>query len=613
MCLLLFDIKMSRKKDHSRNRMMTTKSLQISHEDVYKKFFSDNDFVCSVPQIISRGYASNKKQKSFVNMKQKLPTRMYLWMTKTKTCEVDIDHVIIYDSVKDVFIRKSMGDVYTDESCNKLQRLIAEYYQEFLEQTWVRIQILSEFDRWMGFGFSWSISNVIAIGYRWLMWEMSLLSTQSKELIENLIKDSLLLDIKLLHNESLQSISGLMPRVSLSEWAFPFVQIGEQSHIMKHWNIYKNKACVSIDLGDQSWFSDVESLPFDYGIITTWARYNAKEIKQRQKSIDAEQTRSYFTSLIKQNGWEVVLPELESTVNYANMFYEELVSLLMKLCQNFDAATLDRFFNTMYQTWRISSFVEWTWDDWQTIYSYVKEALSYWGKIVLMPTARANKNWTYFFISEKVEGRSSVKELVSIFRKKWLDRTHLLYASWRDWSTVAWVRVEQSIQQWLFSAYVPVWSLKLTYSDWRVVVDNYARLLWKKLDGLLLDTIWKKIYADWRKLTSHDLKSQATTVETIMILLQHLWQEVSNKDFPISSYSKNKNEMVWKILVPLRKLMKNLCNIDIDISCIGWLYDYYMRMDPKYSIYFHRLEHIFAPQIDYRKSAIVSYETDKVL
>lgn len=84
---------------------------------------------------------------------------------------------------------------------------------------------------------------------------------------------------------------------------------------------------------------------------------------------------------------------------------------------------------------------------------------------------------------------------------------------------------------------------------------------------LVLDLINKKIYLDWEKLTSKHIHSQNTTIDILKKLLSYKWKDISNKDLPKSSYSTNKNEMLWKIIIPLVKLIEEKKKIKLPLIC----------------------------------------------
>ncbi|MEI7478079.1 MAG: hypothetical protein WCJ81_06410 [bacterium] len=53
-----------------------------------------------------------------------------------------------------------------------------------------------------------------------------------------------------------------------------------------------------------------------------------------------------------------------------------------------------------------------------------------------------------------------------------------------------------------------------------------------------------KIYIQGQKLTSKDLHSQTGTIEMLMTALPQIGSDISNKQLPLSTYSKSKNDMV---------------------------------------------------------------------
>ena len=76
-----------------------------------------------------------------------------------------------------------------------------------------------------------------------------------------------------------------------------------------------------------------------------------------------------------------------------------------------------------------------------------------------------------------------------------------------------------------------------------------------------------KIYINGRKLTSEDLHSQTGTVDILKILMENIGKDISNKDLPISSYSKNKNDMLGKIVLPLIELIEKETGKKLPLIC----------------------------------------------
>jgi hypothetical protein len=54
---------------------------------------------------------------------------------------------------------------------------------------------------------------------------------------------------------------------------------------------------------------------------------------------------------------------------------------------------------------------------------------------------------------------------------------------------------------------------------------------------------------------------------------------MSNDLFPISSYSKNKNEMFGKIVIPLIDLISVRCKQKLPLICKGSIYEFYLKLN----------------------------------
>ena len=171
------------------------------------------------------------------------------------------------------------------------------------------------------------------------------------------------------------------------------------------------------------------------------------------------------------------------------------------------------------------------------------------------------------------------EKLIGDLNKKTGFNLKLDYSSFYDWYERDGVKLEQYRSKWEFSMFSSDYVL-FTYKNWYLnnISWDYSDFAWEKSSWLTLDLIKRKIYLDWEKLTSKEIHSQNTTIDILEILLARLWEDVSNKDLPKSSYSSNKNEMLWKIVLPLLKLIENEKKIKFPFICKGSLGDFYMKL-----------------------------------
>jgi len=70
----------------------------------------------------------------------------------------------------------------------------------------------------------------------------------------------------------------------------------------------------------------------------------------------------------------------------------------------------------------------------------------------------------------------------------------------------------------------------------------------------------------------------------LRILMEHIGEEVSNTRLPISTYSQNKNEILGKVVIPIRKLALKHFGAELSLTCSGGITEYYLRLDTDQSI-----------------------------
>ncbi|MDQ1344149.1 MAG: hypothetical protein QG650_869 [Patescibacteria group bacterium] len=74
------------------------------------------------------------------------------------------------------------------------------------------------------------------------------------------------------------------------------------------------------------------------------------------------------------------------------------------------------------------------------------------------------------------------------------------------------------------------------------------------------------------------MKSQTATIEIFGILLANMGKQIPSQNFPISSYSRNKNEMLSKIIVPFERLVQAKTGKRIDVDCSGGVGEFFLRL-----------------------------------
>jgi len=85
-----------------------------------------------------------------------------------------------------------------------------------------------------------------------------------------------------------------------------------------------------------------------------------------------------------------------------------------------------------------------------------------------------------------------------------------------------------------------------------------TRKIWNTIKNydIILNTIENKIYLQGKKLNSSEIHSQIMTIELLLQLIKKTENIIHNKELQPSTYSKNKNDMNSKIILPLKKIIK---------------------------------------------------------
>ena len=162
---------------------------------------------------------------------------------------------------------------------------------------------------------------------------------------------------------------------------------------------------------------------------------------------------------------------------------------------------------------------------------------------------------SFLFVLKKWKSGKTIEKLINKLKDDWYDIS-LDYASWKDGYMSDWVKIEQFISKKIYSGYTKEWDLLYVDTNGYSYSQDYDTIIKNQIDGILLDTIGWRIYIRWVKLTSKEIHSQNTTIDLLKILIENLWKEVSNSKLPVSTYSQNKNELLGKIILPIKKNSK---------------------------------------------------------
>jgi hypothetical protein len=191
-------------------------------------------------------------------------------------------------------------------------------------------------------------------------------------------------------------------------------------------------------------------------------------------------------------------------------------------------------------------------------------------KIGICPLTLWKMWWSFLFVTPYKKSRRTISKLVEKYNYQW-NKMHMEYASWIDWYSDEGLKVEQDLSCEVFSEYLQSWSVLYKDNFWKSYIWDYNSILDKESKWLLLDCVEWKIYVNGKDITSKELLSQTTTVEVLDCLISRFGETVASKELPYSSYTRQRNQMAGKILLPLKKLTKKYFWKEIDLECSGGL------------------------------------------
>ncbi len=558
--------------------------LEKNNSKEYRDFFSRNDLVVSWNFSFPWAPWWYWNRSNFAFIVQKINLKCYVWFNKTKEKSIKFGNINYYDISQEKFIKQEFINI--SEENDKLWELVKKLFN--IKDFWVEIEILSETTRWHSFWFFGTFSSIFATGLSILSNSLTTEELDNySEFVEFWKKDKVF--EKALQFEYLSRYWNTIGQTWLSvlnNSIWPFYLIS---------NKIENKDFKLSDLNQKAvYFSEnyawpivTQELPFDYCMVFTWLQTNTKNIESYKHSwVNNLYELADFikTDIIWENNnlFSNFTDKKEVKKNHISnitLSSAKMIRSLSKLYSYwYDQNLVDDFIHSAneyrYSTSLIekqSNFAE------DFIYYFRKNTNNIWQKIGVAPVCSWKIGGGYLIVTPLWSSREAIKK--SILDLKWsFPNIELEYSSFDDWVSSDWVKVDQFITKEIYSKYIDNTKYKYKDNKWKTYIWDYNDIIEAEKEWLLFDMISNKIYLDWKKLTSKDIHSQTTTIEILIKLLESSSKEILNKDLSISSYSKNKNEMVWKIILPFIKFIDSKTGYKLNISCTWSITDFKIVM-----------------------------------
>lgn len=523
--------------------IMNTESLQNNFPEVYRDFFARNDLVFSSFNIIPFTFFWYNFDD--IKISKKVPTKTYIWIKFTNNNNIRFWLIKYFDLFLNNFVDWDLNNFI--ENSDNVLKYLENFLKENYKNIWFEINFISENQKWHWFWFSWVSSSLISYSINYLL-----------NIDDNNIIYNFWLDIENIFRNWKTKWLNCFTSLIKNSWLT--LNIEKQNHL----------------LSDYYWLNNLNNLPFDYWVIFLWENsdFNNNITIYNWYKSNLNELNKFF-----QNDFND-LDLFNSTINFSKVLNLKLLKIIIDLHNNpYDEIIITKFIKSVRDFYRFMIIIENENKYIDLIYDNFSKFKVFPDEEIWIFPINSSKLWGwYIFISKHNRSRNTIKKTFEEIKKQWINNIFLEYCSYLDWFSSDWIILEQDISKDYFSKYIDKKMSSFSSNKWKKYLGNYWDIIEKEKKWLILDLINKKISFNWKKLTSKNIPSQNTTIDIIVKLLDNIWNEISNKDLPISTYTWNKNEMLWKIILPLVKYIDNETWEKLWLICKWSITDFYLKL-----------------------------------
>lgn len=586
---------------------MNSKNLKKTYIQTYEQFFLENQTIISAPFVINRS-GDILNNYNGVGIKQKIPLRMYIGYTRTSTKGIVINKIYHLDISEHRFIESNAVE-YAPYFTDINKELEKKYAKLMNANEGIQINILSELPRGVGLGFGSILALLLAVVVQkiWGNVDNQTLEEIKSKNINEVISDpynalhKILVEALRIDKSVYGMISTATKLTTFFDGYYPVVSFSEDGDktLLSEEEIIKR--CYGFKLNHlYKGMRENPYIPMDYGVV-----YSGKPVLLEQIAGNKYKTNHTMTQTLKKEMTRVmgscfsnlhinriprfykyfILPETdEFDLTYGNIMWAMSLKILYYMskiyAETYEETHILHFLDALRKMRQAdcvtrNSSINFL----KFIKSFLENIKAPQQYIALTPNDSTIMWWSLVFAMPLEWFR---KMLVDAVDKTNIEAiwSKLVYASWIDGIEYEWIKIEQDLSSSRYSEYVDSSSCILKMADGKIKIGNCENTIEQYKTGVLLDMLNNKMYINGRKLTSEDLHSQTATVDILSLLIENTGKEISNKSLPISSYAKNKNDMLGKIVLPLIELIQKETGKKLPLTCKWSIYDFYIKLNP---------------------------------
>lgn len=587
---------------------MRTEWLQQQFPDVYQQFYSAHDLVVSVPHLFRRSSSITSGTNS-PSIKQVLPLRLYIGVTQTPHTGVRIERCHVYDHIATQRKTQSMRHIIeeSDHFASTIDCLLQK-----LGYTWgITINVMTEVPRgqWFGLRSAFTAASALAITALTHTTEELPLDTPARYGAKA--------------NKTTRYIASLLDMMATQRdtYSHHIALCGYQEPLIYRWGTLPAQKLRDIfahhdlfealekyeDLLDEHFENSYtplskitpingNKLPFDYAIVFLWQHHASVRIHHTHQQLDHHNATlramaNTLSGLVTQKDLDhLVQFDTKNIGNYHT--FQQIAQLYQALAMPYDKWHIAKRIQSVVDAGRMHSLIEKEHHLLTEIYHLYEQNNTWNSALWLVPLTSAKKWWCVLMVMPYEEGRNAFEATITQLQQQY-PQLCVHHQSRRDAGPVPGPQIHQFISQEQYTTTSKPGSVLLREAGGYKKIVPYTELKTTLFSGIVLDTISGKVLVNGQKVTHKDLVTQSGTIEVMVKLLERPGEFIHHADLPISSYTRNKNEMLGKVVTPLKELIKKHYNIDIPLTCDGSTYDFHICLENDAWL-FHVIEKPFA-------------------
>jgi len=562
---------------------MNTSLLRTNHKEDYEELFAkcqlvlstDLDFLWSDDMAIKQGG---------LLLYQKLPLKMYLGFEKLNKEGVEIGSLKQYIPEEDAFMDSELDYVCINE--------LIEYLEaEFDLDDGYRVHVVVEMARGRNISFSGPFCSMLVSGLAVLSSELKIddFEAWEKYSVQDLMNDKSL-RFSYIYSRAWKALSILRSGVTVGGCVL-VAMIKSSYPVMYFARSALKKNCFAMRLNEIFDLPDKPSWSVDFSLIFSGNVISPEEVARSLCTFEEDLSEDISELMTEFKKLKVGIKDEEAGHFVGEFLREDCVYQkylgMMHIVEVRMLAAMRRIFQRGFVQKDIREFFD--------SINHVR----YGSRLVSDPIFVLNL--MYYMIRETGRQKGNnlgvgakffgfgrmggslllatpyrdMRRLVDNVLLKLLDTYALTvdYSSWEDGLGESGIKVEQCLDKKKYSDFIVEGSLVLKSFNGGDVLTSVASISSiqesSERADILLDLGKMKLMVGGQAVSSKDLHSQSALVELLSMCLESPQQRVANSNMPRSSYAQNKHELMSKVVLPFKRLLKKRLNKEISLEAEG--------------------------------------------